>query len=125
VLGNTLLNLGIATLRLGDFSAAEGLLEEALALHRTVGGRSVANVLHSLADAALQQGRLQDAQRQNAEAFLFCEVGNRKDLAEALEGLASVAAARGMPGCSAGPQRCAPPSAHHDRLLLTHSWSTG
>jgi len=78
---------------------ARSMLEESLAILKTVGDRSgTAAALISLARLAAQQGENKAAQALYAESWeLLREIGARGLAAACLEGWAEVAVARGMP----------------------------
>ena len=85
----------VARLR-GEYDHACALYEESL----TIGGKraprsEVAGTLGYLGNALLRRGDLDQAQLRFSESLMICrEIGHRRRLAYALEGLAGVAAAR-------------------------------
>ncbi|HZB98014.1 MAG TPA: tetratricopeptide repeat protein, partial [Candidatus Sulfotelmatobacter sp.] len=97
LLATSLMNLGVAVMHAGETRRARGLLGEAVDLYAQLGDR----VFMARARVHLAQSHLLDGNVAEAEAlFRDCLVqlrraGERMDTAEALEGLAATAAARG------------------------------
>jgi tetratricopeptide (TPR) repeat protein len=100
---NSLGNLAYAR---GDHRAARALLEEALSLLQGLEGGArplMVNTLHSLGLVALRQGDLARSRRRLRESLALCaELGDRRNAAYALEGLAGQARARGQARRAAG-----------------------
>jgi predicted ATPase/DNA-binding CsgD family transcriptional regulator len=86
----------VARLR-GEHARACALYEQSLSVGGPRAPRSeVAGTLAYLGNALLRQGDIDQAERRFAESLVICrEIGHRRRLAYALEGLAGVAAARG------------------------------
>jgi len=93
----SLINLGNAAERLGDFTTAQSAAEEAIALAREIGdSRDVAHIQQNLAWLSLLQDRLDDAERYWRLAVPVLRQGrNATGLRYAVDGLAAMAALRG------------------------------
>jgi non-specific serine/threonine protein kinase len=87
----------VARLR-GEYERACALYEESLTASGPTAPRSeVAGTLGYLGNALLRRGDLDEAHRRFAESLTICrDIGHRRRLAYALEGLAGVAAGRGL-----------------------------
>jgi hypothetical protein len=81
---------------LGDLEWAQVHLEEALVLAREIAARhTLANTLAYLTDLRLEQGDPRGAADNAAEALAaYCDVGDRRGIASALEAIGSVVIAR-------------------------------
>jgi non-specific serine/threonine protein kinase len=93
-----LAQLGHTARQQGEYARAEALYEESLATGGTLSPRSeVAGTLGYLGNALLRAGDVDGAHRRQAESLAICrEIGHRRRMAYAIEGLAGVAVARGL-----------------------------
>jgi predicted ATPase/DNA-binding XRE family transcriptional regulator len=107
LLATSVFNLGTATLLAGDLGGAEVLLDEAITLYRDVGdAHFAARVLGSLAYPALLRGDIDRAASLTATSLrLSMELGDSWGIAEALERISAVRAARGEYREHPGPGR--------------------
>ena len=95
---NALSNLGVVAFRQGDYADAGRLHEESLALRRTLADRrGIAISLINLGLVAYAQDDLAEAQTRYQESLAITWALRDVEIAESLEGLASVAGARGEP----------------------------
>jgi non-specific serine/threonine protein kinase len=92
-------NLAIALHGQGKRAAARELYEQALAVARELGTPwEIGNALNEVGWAECDEGRHELGGRHFAEGLIILHgLGNRPDLVDSLEGLASVAAATGAP----------------------------
>jgi tetratricopeptide (TPR) repeat protein len=92
-------NLGYLELIAGEFEAARRRCEADLAVARELGDRvMMSTLLHSLAIAAVQQGRPDDAVAPVAEMLALCrDLGYKELIAHGIDMLAAVAAAARNP----------------------------
>ncbi|MFL5799443.1 MAG: ATP-binding protein [Actinomycetota bacterium] len=99
LLATSLFNLGTAELLVGDAEQGQALFEEALALYRELGDAHFsARVLGYLAYPALQGGDVERARSLTATSLgLSVELADTWGIAEGLERISAVHAARGEP----------------------------
>jgi predicted ATPase/DNA-binding CsgD family transcriptional regulator len=93
---------GQVALHQGDASQAHSLLEESVAHYKEVGDRShTARSLSALAKVEAMQGNYAAARTFYEENLTLCREMGNKNIAPALEGLASVAMGQEQPACAA------------------------
>jgi predicted ATPase/class 3 adenylate cyclase len=127
-------NLGMIALAQGDYTRATELLEQDLAAcHRLKNNSGGAWALYHLGTIALKQGDHTRAQACYTESLILrWELGDRRGIADCLEGLAGVASMRGLAESAAqlcgaaevlweaiGDSRVPANQAHYERLVMT------
>ena len=94
-----LANLGLVTANLGEYGTAQAHLEEGLAIMERLADSMWTAVLHAnLGMLAVFRGRDEEAAgRYTRSLRILQRLGARQNVAECLEGLAGIAARRGLP----------------------------
>jgi tetratricopeptide (TPR) repeat protein len=91
-------NLGITAQAQEDYAAARDHYEEALEIWRELGDKSTAYPLLGLGKLAFHQGNYEAAGRLMRESLLIRrDIGEKRGIAQCLEGLADLATAKGDP----------------------------